>query len=186
MEAVDVLGDQRMERAAPLEGGERQMPGVGLGLPRGRLEPTPPGARADVGVGEIVLERRELFGAGVPGPHALRPAEIGDAGVGGDPGARQRHDAFGLVDPAADGLDHLSSETSTSTDFPLTRTAGSDSSRNPSSRSRQVVPLTRISEPISLLRSWIRDARLTVSPTSAWPRCSPDAGTGSTADQVLD
>src|SRR3989475_12662473 len=152
MEAVDVLGDQRVERAAPLEGGERQMPGVGLGLPRGRLEPTPPGARADVGVGEIVLERRELFGAGVPGPHALRPAEIGDAGVGGDSGARQRHDAFGLVDPAADGLDHLSSETSTSTDFPLTRTAGSGSSRNPSSRSRQ----------------------------------GPDAGTGSTADEVPD
>src|SRR2546426_6820152 len=173
MEAVDVLGDQRVERAAPLEGGERQMPGVGLGLPRGRLEPTPPGARADVGVGEIVLERRELFGAGVPGPHALRPAEIGDAGVGGDSGARQRHDAFGLVDPAADGLDHLSSETSTSTDFPLTRTAGSGSSLNPSSRSRQVVPPTRISEPISLFESWIPVARLTVSPTRPLPTCSP-------------
>src|SRR5439155_1392473 len=64
VQPIDVLGDQRVELASALEGHERQVPGVRLGLPRGRLESAPPGAPADVGVDEVVLERRELLGAG--------------------------------------------------------------------------------------------------------------------------
>src|SRR4029453_10452551 len=47
---------------------------------------------------------------------------------------------------------HASRYTSTSTDLPLTRTAGSCSRSNRPSSSRRVSPLTRMSEPNSLLR----------------------------------
>ena len=56
-------------------------------------------------IGEVVLQRRRLLGRRVLGPHALRPAEVGDAGVGRDPGAGQDGDPLGVVDPAAHGVE---------------------------------------------------------------------------------
>src|SRR5207247_1500922 len=52
--------------------------------------------------------------------------------------------------------------------LPFTRTAGSGSSATPPSRRRAVVALTRMSAPTSLVRPSMREARLTVSPTSAY------------------
>ena len=43
MQAIDVLGDQRPERAAPLQSDERQVAGVGLRPPRRMLKPPAPG-----------------------------------------------------------------------------------------------------------------------------------------------
>ena len=64
MEPVHVLRDQGVELAPPLEHDESAMTGIGLGPPGRRFEPTPPGAPAHVGIGEVVLQRGELSASG--------------------------------------------------------------------------------------------------------------------------
>src|SRR5207245_1492689 len=61
-----------------------------------------------------------------------------------------------------------SRKTYTSAVLPFTLTAGSGSSATPPSRRRAVVALTRMSAPTSLVRPSMREARVTVSPTSAY------------------
>jgi hypothetical protein len=55
----------------------------------------------DLGIGQVVLQRRRLLGARVLRPNALRPAEIGDPGVGGDARTGEHHDLLRPVDQAS-------------------------------------------------------------------------------------
>ena len=93
VQAVHVLGDERVELPPALQGNQGVVSGVGLGGEVGRIEAAPPGALADFSVGHVVLEGGHLLGLGVLGPHALRAAEVGDAGIGGDAGAGEGHRA---------------------------------------------------------------------------------------------
>jgi len=67
----------------------------------GRLQPAAPCAPAHLGIGDVVLDGRHLLGLGVLRPHALRAAEVGDAGVGRDACAGENDDAARVVDEAA-------------------------------------------------------------------------------------
>ena len=103
MQAVDVLGDERIEDAAPLQGDERAVPGVGLPVVNGHLQPAAPRALAHLGIGDVVLDRGHLLGLRVLRPHALGAAKIRNAGVGRDAGAGEDDDTPRGVDPAANG-----------------------------------------------------------------------------------
>src|SRR5512140_3748905 len=96
-----------MQRGAPLELGQRVVPGVGLRAPHLALDAVLPGEPAYVGVTHIVPERRRLLGGGVLGPDALRPAEVRDARLGRDAGAGQDHDAPGVPQPPRDPYELL-------------------------------------------------------------------------------
>src|SRR3989441_9605831 len=121
MEPVDVLGDQRVELAPVLEGDEGAVAVVRFRLPGRRVEPALPRALPHLGVGDVVLQRRYLLGLRVLRPDALRPPEVRDARVGRDAGARERHHALGLVDPAPGRVDQRASSfaTASSTTVPL-------------------------------------------------------------------
>ena len=71
-------------------------PAFGSAVHAGCVAPVPPGLPADVGVGDVVLQRETSPAARVPGPNALRAAEVGDAGVGGDPRAGENRDPLGV------------------------------------------------------------------------------------------
>src|SRR5262249_15316579 len=103
MQAVDVLGNERVEAAAPLERHERPVAVVGLAIVHRRFEPGAPGALAHLGIGDVVLDGRHLLGLRIARPETLRAAKIWNAGVGRDAGAGQRDDPSRGVDPAADG-----------------------------------------------------------------------------------
>jgi hypothetical protein len=107
MEAVDVLRDQGVQRAAPLEVDQGAVPGVRIALARERLRAAAPGAYAHVPIGHVVLQRRHLLGAGVFRPHALRTAEVRNPRVGGDAGAGEHDDALGVGDPGTNRRDEL-------------------------------------------------------------------------------
>src|SRR5206468_1984664 len=100
---------------------EGAMPVVRPRLPRRRVEPALPCPLADLGIGDVVLQRRLLLGLGILRPDALRPPEVGNAGVRRDAGARERHHAPGLLDPAANEIDQRASSfaTASSTTVPL-------------------------------------------------------------------
>ena len=101
------------------------MTGVGLGRPRGVLQPVLPRLPADLGIGHVVLQRGHALGPGVAGPHPVRAAEVGDAAVGADARAGEHDDPLGLVDPAADLVDVGSSAgTGRLRDAPLTSRSG--------------------------------------------------------------
>ena len=68
------------------------MPRVGLRLPGRCREAAAPRPPADVGVGHIGLERRQLLGFGVLGPHPCGTAEVGDPRVGRDTGTGENDD----------------------------------------------------------------------------------------------
>src|SRR5438128_1572247 len=102
VEPVDVLGDERVELAAALEGDEGAMAGIGLGLPGRRLQAALPRALAHLGIGDVVLQRGLLLRLRILGPYALGAAKVGDARVGGDARAREHHDALGRLDPGPD------------------------------------------------------------------------------------
>src|SRR5204862_6289810 len=91
VQLVDVLRDQRMELPPALELDQRQMTRVGLRLPGGMVEAALPRGSAHLGIGEVVMDVGELLGERILGPHALRSAEVGNAGVGGDAGAGQNN-----------------------------------------------------------------------------------------------
>ena len=92
VQPVDVLGDQRVEGAEPFQGDECLVPGVGQRRPCRRVEAVPPGPAADIGVGHIDVESRELLRFRVFRPDSRRAAEVGDPRVGGDPGPREDDD----------------------------------------------------------------------------------------------
>ena len=98
VQLVDVLRHERVQLAAPLERDERAVAGVRLGAPGRRVEARAPGRPPHLGFGEVVLDRRLLLGRRVLRPHAARPAEVGDAGLGRDAGAGEDDDAPGRVD----------------------------------------------------------------------------------------
>ena len=52
---------------------------IGLGVPSRVIEPRLPGKLPHLGIGHVMVDVREPFGFRILRPHALRPAEIGDA-----------------------------------------------------------------------------------------------------------
>ena len=64
VQAVDVLGDDGVQLAPALQLDDRVVATVRLGPPPGIGSAVAPGLPADVGIGEVVLERRRLLGAG--------------------------------------------------------------------------------------------------------------------------
>ena len=99
MQAVDVLRHERVHNAPALERHQRAMPGVGRRGPRRMLETAVPGETAHLRIGHVVVDVGEAFGLGVGRPHALGATEVRNAGLGRDPGASERDDARGRVDP---------------------------------------------------------------------------------------
>ena len=100
VQLVDVLGDERVELAQPLELDDREVPGIRLRAPRWAREPVLPRCFTHLGIGEVVVDVRHLLGHRIPGPHALRAAEVRDPRVGRDAGAGEHHDAFRIAHPA--------------------------------------------------------------------------------------
>src|SRR5262249_46394360 len=98
---VDVLCDQRVGPATPLELHERAMARVRLAVVHAPLEEHPPRALAHLGIGHVVADRGHLLRFRVPGPEPLRTAKIRDARIGGDARAREHDDPPRLLDPAA-------------------------------------------------------------------------------------
>ena len=107
VQAVDVLGDQRVEPAGPFELDEGAVTVVGLGRERRRRGARAPGPLPHRRVGEVVREVGGLLGRRVLGPEALRPAEVLDAAVGADARAGEHDDPLGLRQPAPDLLQPL-------------------------------------------------------------------------------
>ena len=105
VQAVDVLGDERVQRALALELDERVVRGVRLRRPH--LAVAAGSAtrwRRTSGSRHVVLERRGLLGGRVLRPHAVRPAEVGDPRLGRDPGAGERDHRRRAAQPAGDGF----------------------------------------------------------------------------------
>src|SRR5262249_3671166 len=121
VQAVDVLRDQGVELAPVLERHEGAMSVVRLREPCRRVEPALPRVLAHLGIGDVVLQGRLLLGLWILRPDALRPAEVGNAGVRRDAGAGERHQTPGLFDPAANAIDQRASSLATvsSTTVPL-------------------------------------------------------------------
>src|SRR5256885_11683417 len=78
------------------------MPRVRLRAPCRAAEAVLPGCLAHLRIGEIAMDVRHLLGERIPGPDALRAAEVGDAGVGGDARPGERDEARRLAHPGAD------------------------------------------------------------------------------------
>ena len=104
---IDVLRDKRVQLPAPLQRDQRQVARVGLRLPCRMSETAPPGVFPHLPIGKIVLQRRELFRGGIPGPHALRPAEVGYPRIGGNSGSGQHDHALCRVHPTTDALEEF-------------------------------------------------------------------------------
>src|SRR5437879_12772354 len=94
MQLGDVLRDQRVELARALELHQRKMPPVRLRAPCRAAEAVLPGRLAHLRIAEVAMDVRHLLGERIPGPDALRAAEVRDAGVGGDARAGERDDAL--------------------------------------------------------------------------------------------
>ena len=92
VQPVDVLRDDGGEPALTLQLDDREVAGVRGGRPRRIVEPAAPRPPADVGVGEVVLDRRQLLGLRVLRPHPVRAAEVRDPRIGRDPRAREHDD----------------------------------------------------------------------------------------------
>ena len=93
VQPVDVLGHEEVQRLLVFELDERLVRGVRLRGPHLAAQPVLPRAPAHVGIAHVVLEGRGLLGRRVLGPHAVRPAEVGDPRLGRDAGAGERDDA---------------------------------------------------------------------------------------------
>src|SRR3989449_7845283 len=78
------------------------MPRVRLRAPCRAAEAVLPGCLAHLRIAEVAMNVRHLLGERIPGPDALRAAEVGDAGVGGDARPGERDDALRLAHPGAD------------------------------------------------------------------------------------
>src|SRR5690606_8489183 len=164
--------------AAPLERDQRLVAGIRLRGPGRVLQPASPRGLADLGVGQVVLDRGLLLGSRVARPYALRAAEVGDARLGGDAGAGERHHAVGGVYPLADAFDGAACG------------HGLACSGRPANLSRRCAPLfwqcggafaTRFLEPRPYSTpfsrsSAIRAASSPSSPPSTASVCSPSSG----------
>jgi hypothetical protein len=84
---------------------QREVTAIGARLPRGMRQSAAPRGLAHLRVGQAVLQCRLLLGGRVGGPYTLRPAKIGDAGIGRDAGPGQYDDARGRGDPGPDDVD---------------------------------------------------------------------------------
>src|SRR2546430_350055 len=100
-EAISVGSAVRITTRAP----PSLSPGTGLAIVHRRLDARAPRAPADLGIGDVVLERRHLLGLGIARPESLRAAKVGDAGVGRDARAGEDDDAPRGIDPAAGSCD---------------------------------------------------------------------------------
>jgi hypothetical protein len=87
VEVIGVLGDEELELAESLQLGEGEVGCVGSDL----VARNPPLRRGQAGVAS--------------GPHPVGAAEIGDAGVSADAGARKGDDVLGVEDPTRELLD---------------------------------------------------------------------------------
>ena len=105
VKAVDVLGDEEVQRALLLEVDERAVRGVGLGREVIALDAVLPSAPPDVGIAHVVLELCGLLGGRVLRPDAVGAAEVGDTRLGGDARPRERDDVVGVAQPAGDGVE---------------------------------------------------------------------------------
>src|SRR4051812_16549444 len=105
VEAVDVLGDERVDVRLLLELGDRPVPGVRLRLPDLAAQPVLPGELPDLGVVHVVLERRGLLGRRVLRPDAVRPPKVRDPRLGRDPRPGQDHDRVRAADPVRDRVE---------------------------------------------------------------------------------
>src|SRR4051812_48593126 len=105
MQLIDVLRDQRVQLAPLLQVDQRKVSRVGLRVPGWAGKPVLPRRFSHPGIGEVVVDVGHLLGDGILRPHALRPAEIRDAGIGGDACAAEHDYAIGAVDPGTDLLD---------------------------------------------------------------------------------
>jgi len=90
MQTVDILRDQRVQLAAALELGQREMSGVRR-QPGRMIETTAPRAPPHVGIGHVVVNVRELLCLRIARPHALRASKIRNARIGRDPCAGEHH-----------------------------------------------------------------------------------------------
>ena len=107
VQAVDVLGDERVHVRDARELGDGAVPGVRLGAPHLGAQPVLPRELPHLGIRHVVLQRRGLLGRGVLRPHAVRAAEVGDAGLGGDARAGEDHDRARVAQPAGDGVERV-------------------------------------------------------------------------------
>ena len=102
MQAVDVLGDQRVQPSLALQLHQRPVSRVGLfALPHRTLDQPLPVALAQLGIGHIMREGGCLFRLGVLGPQPLRPPEVGNTAVG-------RDSCPGEHDNSLRGVQHIS------------------------------------------------------------------------------
>ena len=76
MQAVDVLREQRAQRAALLEPDERPVTVVRLCRPRSTVEAVLPRSPPDLRIAHVVLERRRLLGSGILRPDAVGTTEV--------------------------------------------------------------------------------------------------------------
>ena len=77
MQAVDVLRDQRVQLAAPLERDDGLVARVRLRLPRRMHQPRLPRLLAYRRIGHVIADVGELLRLRIARPHALRPATPG-------------------------------------------------------------------------------------------------------------
>ena len=75
-------------------------PAFGCAVHAGWSHPLLPRLDADLRIAHVVLDVHELHRLGVRGPHAVRPAEVGDARLGADAGAGEDRDPLGCADEA--------------------------------------------------------------------------------------
>src|SRR4029453_9399979 len=120
---------------------------------------------------------REVSNQGARDPvRAGTPISVGPAdtwkmsperqGQQGPPERQGADGLFEMLDSGGEGAMGASRYTSTSALRPFTRAAVTRSSVEGSARRSRVAPLTRMLLPSSLVRLWMREARLTASPTS--------------------
>ena len=105
VQAVDVLGDERVHVRDARELGDGAVAVVRRRGPDVRPEPVLPRRLPHLGVRDIVLQGRGLLRGRVLGPHPLRPAEVRDARLGRDAGAGEDHDGLRFTQPTGDLLE---------------------------------------------------------------------------------
>jgi len=105
VQLVDVLRDERVQLASLLQSNQSKMTRVGPRRPGGARQPVLPRGSAHLGIGKVVVDVGKLLGERILRPHALRAAEVGDAGIGGNARAGQDDDALRRLDPVSDRRD---------------------------------------------------------------------------------